>query len=115
MPVEPFADSIGAHTGKPERVEIEFDATAAPFVRDREWHKSQAIENRPDGSILVTLNVCVDAPLKQWVLGFGPAARVIGLVALAADILEAAQLTRDRYVALRPMLSAARVPRSRRA
>ena len=114
MPVEPFADSIGVHTGKPERVEIEFDATAAQFVRDREWHKSQAIESRPDGSILVTLDVCVDAPLKQWVLGFGPAARVIGPVALAADILEAVQLTRERYVVQRQMLSATRVPQSRR-
>lgn len=115
MPVDPFPDSIGAHTGKPEPVEIEFDVSAAPFVREREWHKSQEVEDRPDGSIVVRLNVCLDAPLKQWILGFGPAARVRSPVSLAAEILDAAQRTRDRYAGPARMLSMAVSPGRRRA
>ena len=37
-----FANSLGVNTGPAERVEIEFDARVAPYVRARVWHPSQA-------------------------------------------------------------------------
>ncbi len=38
LPLEPFGDSLGVNTGAPETIVLEFDAAAAPFVREREWH-----------------------------------------------------------------------------
>ena len=76
LPPEPFANSIGAFSGRPELIEIEFDAASADYVASREWHRSQAIEVRDDGSILLRLCVCNDRPLHTWILGFGGAARV---------------------------------------
>jgi predicted DNA-binding transcriptional regulator YafY len=113
MPAEAFPDSLGAYTGKPERVEIEFSAEVAEFVREREWHKSQEIEERADGSIVVRLNVCLDRPLKQWILGFGPAARVISPEPLAAEILESAEGMRARYAPRLRMLRMQAAPNRR--
>ena len=97
LPAELFGDSIGVHTGSPEPVRIEFDATAAPFVSERDWHKSQEIETRPDGSIVIALNVTIDPPLVRWILGFGPTARVLAPSHLAQRIFEAIDDARGRY------------------
>jgi predicted DNA-binding transcriptional regulator YafY len=114
LPVEPFGHSMGVFSGEPEEVVIEFDADAAPYVREREWHRTQQLTDRADGSVLMRLHVCVDQPLRQWVLGFGPAARVVSPGRLAAEIFEAAEGMRARYATKRPVLrSAERVSRNR--
>ena len=46
LPLEPFGDSLGVNTGKPEKIVLEFDKGTAPFVREREWHKSQRSRSR---------------------------------------------------------------------
>lgn len=98
LPPEPFANSIGVHTGTPEPVEIEFDAAAADYVTSREWHRSQEITRRPEGAVLLRLCVCTDRPLQRWILGFGPAARVVFPAHLAGDIARQLADARDRYV-----------------
>ena len=99
LPPEPFANSLGVHTGNPERIEIEFDAAVASFIKEREWHRSQEFVPRPDGSVLMTLLVCNDAPLRSWVLGFGSHARVVSPVSLAAEIGQDLERAADRYAA----------------
>jgi predicted DNA-binding transcriptional regulator YafY len=86
LPAEPFPHSIGVNTGTPEPIDIEFDAEAADYVRARRWHKTQTIEERAEGSILLRLDVCNDQPLRRWILSFGPSARVIAPATLARDI-----------------------------
>jgi predicted DNA-binding transcriptional regulator YafY len=108
LPNEPFADSLGVNTGKPEPVEIEFDGTAADFITSREWHPSQQIEPRSNGGVLLRLQVCVDRPLLRWILGFGPSARVLDPDDLAQTVYEHLEAARDRY-ALRPRFAMARM------
>jgi predicted DNA-binding transcriptional regulator YafY len=81
-----FANSLGVNTGPAERVDIEFTARVAPFVRARVWHQSQQIREEPDGRLLLTLDVCHDWALRSWILSWGPFARVAAPRALAADI-----------------------------
>ncbi len=82
-----FAHSLGVHQGTPpERVEIVFDGSIARFVRERMWHPSQEIAAQQDGSVLLKLNVSNDWPLRSWILGFGPLARVVSPPALATQI-----------------------------
>jgi predicted DNA-binding transcriptional regulator YafY len=102
LPTEPFADSLGVYTGSPERIVIEFEPDAAPFVRERRWHRSQQIEARPDGGIVLTLDVCHDHALRAWILGFGPLARVVEPLGLAQDIFDAVEQTRRRYLKVLP-------------
>jgi predicted DNA-binding transcriptional regulator YafY len=98
LPVEPFANSIGVFSGTPERVELEFDASIANYVTAREWHKTQTFETRPGGSVLMRLDVCVDVPLRAWVLGFGAAVRVLAPLRLAGEILDQLEQARMLYI-----------------
>jgi predicted DNA-binding transcriptional regulator YafY len=97
LPLEPFANSLGVHSGTPEHIEIEFDARVADYVREREWHRSMSIEDLPDGFLLARLTVCDDRPLRRWIHSFGSAARVVAPARLAQAIFEEIEDARDRY------------------
>ena len=43
---DPFTNSLGVHSGEPERIEIEFLPEAAVHVRERTWHSSQQIREK---------------------------------------------------------------------
>ena len=98
LPTEPFPHSFGVNSGVPEEIVIEFEPRAAAYVREREWHRSQRIEERPDGGLVLGLNVCNDWSLRAWILGFGPDARVVSPISLATDVFDAANDTRRRYL-----------------
>ena len=91
---ELFAHSLGMMQGPPKHVEIEFTPKSAPYVREVEWHTSQQAADQPDGSLRLSLEVCIDQPLRNWILSFGASARVLAPANLAANI--AAELTRAR-------------------
>jgi predicted DNA-binding transcriptional regulator YafY len=95
---EAFAHSLGVHQGTPELVEITFEPRMGRYVRDRIWHPSQQIEERPDGGLILRLTVSNDWALRSWILGFGALARVIAPPELAAQILEEVERTRSVYV-----------------
>jgi predicted DNA-binding transcriptional regulator YafY len=105
VPTEPFSRSLGAFTGPAEAVAVEFAPQAAPYVRSREWHRSQEIEDRGDGSIVLRLDVSIDPPLRRWILGFGSLARVLAPASLAQEILNEIQQAREQYA---PRLEMAR-------
>ena len=97
-PADVFPDSLGAFSGPPETVVIEFTAAEAPYVREREWHASQRIDELGDGRIRLTLNVVVDWELQAWVMGFGSAARVVTPATFAQRIVESLEETRATYL-----------------
>jgi predicted DNA-binding transcriptional regulator YafY len=97
-PTDVFPDSLGAFSGTPETVAIEFSAAEAPYVREREWHASQVIEDLPGGRIRLTLKVVIDWELQAWVMGFGPAAKVITPKAFAQRIVESLEEARATYL-----------------
>ena len=80
--------------GPPQHIEVEFTAKRAPYVREVEWHTSQQVADQPDGSLRLSLEVCIDLPLRNWILSFGASARFLAPPDLAAEI--AAELTRAR-------------------
>lgn len=97
LPPEPFANSLGVHSGQPELIEVEFDRTVADYVRGREWHRSQEIADHPDGSLLMRLCVSDDPSLRRWILSFGSAARVIWPRRLAREVYEELQRAGEGY------------------
>jgi predicted DNA-binding transcriptional regulator YafY len=86
LPRDAFPDSLGVHSGPPEHVEVDFGPAVADYVRAREWHRSQAIHDRPGGGIRLTLDVCRDHALRSWILSFGALARVVSPPDLASEI-----------------------------
>jgi len=97
LPPEPFANSLGVHTGSPELIEIEFTGEAVDYVREREWHRSQEMTDLPDGSLRLRLCVSNDRPLRSWILSFGQLARVVAPAHLARGIFEALDEARENY------------------
>jgi predicted DNA-binding transcriptional regulator YafY len=88
-----FANSLGVNTGPTAKVEIAFEPAVAPYVRARVWHSSQETRDVDGGGLVLTMNVCHDRALRNWILGWGSAAKVISPAGLARDVrrdLEAA-------------------------
>ena len=94
---EPHEHSIGIGSGPPELVEIVFGARLAPYIEERSWHPSQQATRQPDGSIVLSMRVSIDVPLRTWILGFGHMARVLAPSALAREILEELEEAREQY------------------
>ena len=88
LPDDPFGSSMGVFTGRPETVEVEFEARLAPYVRGRTWHSSQRVADQPGGAVRLTMDVSVDPALKTWILGFGAGIRVLRPASLATAIAE---------------------------
>lgn len=86
IPDEFFQHSLGINQGAPERIEIEFTPPVSRYVAERLWHPSQTLDERPDGSVRLTLDVCNDWALRRWILGFGGSARVLKPDALATHV-----------------------------
>jgi predicted DNA-binding transcriptional regulator YafY len=97
IPDEAFAHSLGANEGPPEHIEIAFEPRIAPYVRERRWHVSQHCTDRPDGGVVVALDVCNDWALRSWILSFGPLARVVSPPEVAAQIKDEVDRASARY------------------
>ena len=95
---EVFSHSLGINQGTPERVQVEFTARIAPYVRERTWHPSQRTTDQPDGSVILSLDVCLDWALTSWILSFGPLVRVVSPAELAQRIMQEIERTRDQYL-----------------
>jgi predicted DNA-binding transcriptional regulator YafY len=94
-----FANALGVLGGRGDhQVVIRFSAEAADRVREREWHESQELRERPDGTVELRLRLGALPEVERWVLGWGAAAEVIGppelrqrLRAVAADLVRTYQ------------------------
>lgn len=55
----------------PIRMEICFDAYQASYMRGREWHPSQSIEEHTDGSMTLRFESGALDEVRRWVMSFG--------------------------------------------
>ncbi len=86
IPDDVFGNSLGVNTGPASRVDISFDKRVAPFIRARVWHPSQTLRESDGGGLVLSLDVCLDAALRSWILSWGASARVLAPASLAAEI-----------------------------
>jgi predicted DNA-binding transcriptional regulator YafY len=98
LPETAFPHSLGVHSGPPERIEIDFQPSAADYVRTRQWHPSQHVADTTAGGVRVTLDVCIDRALHGWILSFGPFARVVSPENLAREIAKQIDEARAQYI-----------------
>jgi predicted DNA-binding transcriptional regulator YafY len=94
---EPFSKSMGIHSGPTCKVQLLFDREVAAFIKERTWHQSQRVKDRPDGTVAVTLEVCDDYALRQWILGFGRSIRVLAPPSLVEWVLDQLDDARHQY------------------
>lgn len=82
LEADPFHDSMGVYRGPTCRVQLRFHPQVAATIKERTWHASQQLKDRPDGSVVMTLEVCDDYALRSWILGFGRYVRVLAPASL---------------------------------
>lgn len=58
-------------------VAIKFDAITARYIRERNWHASQKIEENEDGSLVLHLQTSGLGEVKRWVMQYGCGAEVL--------------------------------------
>lgn len=91
------ADAFGIMSGPPRAVVIRFSPEVAEFIRERRWHTSQGLLERPDGHVELLLRVSITPELKQWILGFGCDAEILEPEELRAEIREKLHRAVTRY------------------
>jgi len=92
-----FPHSLGIYHGKPEQIELEFASEVTPYVQERTWHPSQTMTIRQNGTLIVTMNVCLDNALQNWIRSFGSSVRVIFPQTLIDNITDDLERTRAHY------------------
>ena len=78
--------AFGITGGEPQTVEVLVAPSMAAYIRERVWHESQEMEDRPDGSVLLRMNVAPGFELKSWIKGFLPHAQVLKPASLRDEI-----------------------------
>lgn len=83
--------SLGRFTGEKEiDVWLSFTAIAAPYVRERPWHFSQTVVDRPDGGIHVRLRLNNLVDVRRRILANGRHVEVLAPPELRATVAEEA-------------------------
>lgn len=89
--------AFGLIGGERTHVRIAFDTRVARYVRRRNWHPTQKIEERPDKSLVLELDVRGTVELTSWVLGFGEHAEVLAPATLRNEVARAHGAAAARY------------------
>ncbi len=78
-------------------VRLRFDASVAHRVRESIWHRSQRLEELPDGRIEMTLSVAGIVEIRPWILSWGDAVEVLEPAALRDSVAGAVSGAAARY------------------
>jgi predicted DNA-binding transcriptional regulator YafY len=87
--------AFGITGGRPEAVELVFEAEMAGYIRERHWHESQTLEEGPAGSVTLRMQVALNWELKAWIKGFIPYVRVAKPASLRDAIAQDMDRARD--------------------
>lgn len=98
-----LGNAWGVHRGDRDwHVEVHFDAEIAEQIREVQWHQTQELENRKDGSLIFRATVSGLEEITYWLLGFGAHAKAVKPIELAERVQKAAIATAKRYGNLNP-------------
>ena len=78
-------------------VRIRFSSEVARYVTEHRWHHSQQIEEQPDGSLVVVLQLSDLTEVKSWVLSFGANAEVLSPGSLLDSVKQELELSLAAY------------------
>jgi len=59
-------------------VELLFNKEVAPYIRERQWHPEQHIEDRSDGGVVLSFHTRQLTSVLHWVLSWGGSVQVLG-------------------------------------
>jgi predicted DNA-binding transcriptional regulator YafY len=78
-------------------VRLRFDASVASRVRESIWHRSQRLEELPDGGVLLTVSVAGIVEIRPWIMSWGDAVEVLEPPDLRQVVATAVRRAAARY------------------
>jgi proteasome accessory factor B len=91
-----MASALEIFRGPETRVRIAFRGMAAPAIVERQWHPSQRIETRRNGTVVLSLEVADTLELRRWIMSFGSEAEVLEPLSLRNQIRDDLQTLLDQ-------------------
>jgi predicted DNA-binding transcriptional regulator YafY len=88
---------VWASARTPYTVELLFDKEIGTYALDRQWHSSQAVEQRADGSVYVKFTTTQMPEVFRWVLGQGHTVKALGPAELVEKVRGEAERVRGMY------------------
>ncbi len=73
-------------SGPPRAVRLRFRPAAARYIRERQWHRTQTLEDEPDGSLILTLRINHTLEVKRLALSWGADCEVLEPAELRDEI-----------------------------
>jgi proteasome accessory factor B len=85
-------DSFGVHSGQGAfDVVIRFNASAAPYIREKRWHPSQQLRELKKGAVEIRLRLSSLGEIERWILGWGGNAVALRPPELVTSVKRAAE------------------------
>ncbi|MEW6399712.1 MAG: WYL domain-containing protein, partial [Bacillota bacterium] len=83
--------------GEPRDVVIRFASEQARYIKGKQWHESQVLEEGEDGSLVMRMRVGGLGEVKRWVLQYGAGAEVLAPPELRRMVADEATRLAARY------------------
>ena len=77
LPPLPENQAMGIRQGQVFPIRVWFTAEAATYVVERQWSEDQTVEEREDGSIILTASMSSVSECISWLLSFGDQAQLL--------------------------------------
>lgn len=77
---------LAEHGSAPVEVVIWFDAYQARYIRTRQWHPTQVIDEHADGTLSLRFQSGALAEVRRWVMAYGNHAEVRAPASLRAEV-----------------------------
>jgi predicted DNA-binding transcriptional regulator YafY len=93
-----FGDTFGIiWSAEQHDVKIRFSREAAPYIEERGWHPKQKIVKKKNGSLEISFQTNHLNEVKDWVLSWGPHAKVLTPKLLANKVKTSLKETLAQY------------------
>ena len=93
-----MADAFAIEKGtRPVNVAIRFSLQQSRWIRERQWHPTQRIQERLDGGCVVRFRVAGLVEVKRWVMQFGADAEVLAPKSLRGQVHRELERAAGKY------------------
>jgi len=83
----------------PVTIKLRFDASVVHWVREATWHRSQQVQELPDGGMVMSFRVAGTVEIRPWILSWGDAVEVLEPAELREAIGAVVRRAAGRYEA----------------
>ncbi len=85
------------HSDAPVAIQLRFTPYQSRWIRERRYHPSQILHERPDGGVDMHLRIAGTVEIRRWILGFGSDVEVMQPESLRHNLAQEAKKIQEIY------------------